>query len=257
MIRNGCGTAALVGVVSFATLGGSEALDAQIPDDFTNLRVLPTEVTRDSLLQVMRGFSFALGVRCQYCHVGGDGVSFEGVDFASDEDADKRKARFMLRMVENMNTSVLPLMADRDEPAVRMECKTCHRGISKPSLLGQDLRLVMDEEGVEAAVERYRVLRERFATSGAYDFGEWETNVVAEGLRGEGRNRDAIAIYELNAEFHPGSVSIQMSLGQLFEAENDRDAAIRSYERALELAPELEAAKERLAALGAEAAEPR
>ena len=48
----------------------------------------------------MREFSFALNVRCQYCHTGGDGISFEGVNFASDEKPAKVKARAMLRMVD-------------------------------------------------------------------------------------------------------------------------------------------------------------
>ena len=50
-------------------------ITAQIPDEFQNLRVLPTDISRDSLLRVTRDFSFALGVRCQYCHVGGDGTA--------------------------------------------------------------------------------------------------------------------------------------------------------------------------------------
>src|SRR5262245_1343443 len=76
---------------------------AQIPEKFENLRYFPRDIPRDSLLQTMRGFSFALGVRCQYCHAGGDGVSFEGVNFASDEKPTKRNARFMLRMVDSLN----------------------------------------------------------------------------------------------------------------------------------------------------------
>ena len=47
---------------------------AQIPEKFVNLQVLPKDLARDSLVQIMRGFSFALGVRCQHCHSGGDGV---------------------------------------------------------------------------------------------------------------------------------------------------------------------------------------
>ena len=49
---------------------------AQIPDEFQNLKILPKDISKDDLLVVMRDFSFALDVRCQYCHVGGDGVSF-------------------------------------------------------------------------------------------------------------------------------------------------------------------------------------
>ncbi|MDX1747672.1 MAG: hypothetical protein R3324_17190, partial [Halobacteriales archaeon] len=66
-----------------------------------NLQVLPSDLSRDSVVQIMRGFSFALGVRCQYCHIGGDGVSFEGVVFENDDDPDKVKARAMLAMVDD------------------------------------------------------------------------------------------------------------------------------------------------------------
>ena len=222
---------------------------AQIPDTFVNLQVLPEDISRDSLIQIMRGFSFALGVRCQYCHVGGDGISFEGVEFHKDEDEDKRKARFMLRMVETLNRYVLPMTPERDEPPVTLECKTCHRGLARPLLLKQDLLLVTHEVGVDSAAQRYRQLREEFALSGSYDFGEWETNEVAEQLTAEGRIRDAIAIYELNAEFYPESVSITASLAGLYEREGDVEAAIRSYERVLELRPGHRGAQARLEAL--------
>ena len=135
--------------------------DAQIPDEFTNLRFLAEDISQDSLMKVMRGFSFALDVRCQYCHVGGDGVSFAGVDFASDDDSDKLKARFMLRMVENLNRTVLPQIPERDSPPVEVGCKTCHRSQPRPILLAHELRMVLDEHGADSAATRYRDLRER------------------------------------------------------------------------------------------------
>src|SRR5215471_15531172 len=70
---------------------------SQFPDKFENLQALPKDIQRDSLIQIMRGFSFALGVRCQYCHTGGDGVSFAGVSFKADEKTSKQNARFMIR----------------------------------------------------------------------------------------------------------------------------------------------------------------
>ena len=211
--------------------------EAQIPTEFTNLRVLPEDITPDDLLNVMRGFSLELGVRCQYCHVGGDGISFEGVEFPSDDDPDKRKARFMLRMVNNLNNNVLPLIPERDEPSVEITCKTCHRGAPKPRILAQVLRIALDTEGADSTAALYRRLRETDGMSGRYDFGEWETNILAETLAREDRHRDAIAIYELNAEFYPESFSIFSSLGQLYEQVSDVEAVIRSYERALEIRP--------------------
>jgi tetratricopeptide (TPR) repeat protein len=224
-------------------------LAAQIPDEFTNLRVLDPDITRDSLLEVMRGFSFSLGVRCQYCHVGGDGVSFEGVEFDNDDDPDKRKARFMLRMVANLNDNVFPLIPERDTPSRAIQCKTCHRGRAKPELLTQHLELVLNEKGADSAVARYRLLRERSGMSGTYDFGEWEMNTLAERLTRDERPRDAIAIYKVNLEFFPTSIAILGRLGQLHEGEGDIEAAIGYYEKVLEINPNQRGAAERLAEL--------
>ena len=239
----------IVTAVVAAVVLSPGASDAQIPEEFTNLRFLAEDISQDSLMKVMRGFSFALNVRCQYCHVGGDGISFDGVEFDSDDDPDKRKARFMLRMVENLNRSVLPLIPERDDPPVDISCKTCHRLQPRPVLLAQDLRIVLDEHGADSTVARYKDLRERFIQYGMYDFGEWEVNVLAEQLEEEGRSRDAIAIYEFNGEFYPNSTSIALSLGRLHEAVDDVEAAIRNYERVLELRPDNRTARERLEAL--------
>ena len=222
---------------------------AQIPQELENLQFFPQDITRDSVIEVMRGFSFALGVRCQYCHVGGDGVSFEGVEFASDDDPDKRKTRFMLRMVETLNNSLLPMMADRDVPASEITCKSCHRGRPKPALLTQVLRRVLDEEGADAAVARYREFREQAPMNGMFDFGEWEMNVLGERLRDEERHRDAIAIFELNLEHFASSLSILFELGALYEAIEDVEGAIGYYERVLELSADNERAQARLTEL--------
>lgn len=214
-----------------------------------NLQYFPADMSRGEVVQIMRQFSFALGVRCQYCHVGGDGRSFEGVVFESDEDPDKVKARFMLRMVETLNESMLPLMAQRDEPVSEITCKTCHRGLAKPALLTEVLRATMDAEGADAAVAEYHDLRETAGMAGRFDFGEWEVNTLADRLTAEERYEDAIAIYELNLEFYPESVSILFSLGGLYERIDDTEAALGYYERVLELMPGNTQAQGRIDAL--------
>lgn len=222
---------------------------AQIPDVPKNLQVLPKDISRDSLVQIMRRFSLDLGVRCQYCHVGGDGVSFEGVVFESDEDPDKVKARAMLQMVRYANDFVLAGLPDRDTPAVEVTCKTCHRGRSRPVLLAQELRMALDDFGPDSAVARYERFRSDDMTRGWFDFGEWEVNLLGERLQAEGRFTDAIAIYQLNGRYYPESPSIAFSLGALYEQTGDVEAAVRSYERVLELAPENRRALRRLEAL--------
>jgi len=222
-------------LVAVGSLAASNVA-AQIPDSFTNLRVLPKNIPRDSLIQIMRRFSLSLGVRCQYCHVGGDGVSFQGVEFAKDDDPDKRKARFMLRMVDSLNRVVLPAIPDLGRAPMKIECKTCHRGASRPLILTQRLELVRDSLGIDSAVALYRDLRTNAGMAGRYDFGEWEMNLWAERLAATGKNTDAIAVYALNLEFFPQSGSILGALGQLYEP-NDRVKALDYYRRAFALQP--------------------
>jgi tetratricopeptide (TPR) repeat protein len=143
----------------------------------------------------------------------------------------------MMRMVDNLNRQVLPLVPERKDPPVAIKCDTCHRGITRPITLLDDMLLTSHTSGVDSAITRYRALREDYETSGTYDFGEWEINDVAEKLFKEGSNRDAIAMFQLNEEFHPESPSIVGRLAQLFEAEGDTLSAIRYYERRLELRP--------------------
>lgn len=222
---------------------------AQIPDSFTNLKVLPRNITRDSLVQIMRGFSLSLNVRCQYCHVGGDGQSFAGVEFAKDDDPDKRKARFMLRMVDSLNRAVMPNLPDlAGRQPLPITCKTCHRGSSRPELLTQRLERVRDSLGVDSAVAAYRQLRESAGMAGRYDFGEWEMNLWGERLGRSGKTADAVGVYTLNLEHFPESPSILIALGQLLTP-TDKAKALMYYKRALTLQPRNQELQRRIQAL--------
>ncbi len=235
--------------VLVAGAGSAPAAGQRLGENPANLQFFPSDIAPDSLVETMRGFSFALGVRCQYCHTGGDGISFEGVAWESDDDPDKRKARFMLRMTETLNRSMLPMMAGRDEPPAEITCKTCHRGRPRPALLTDIMRQTLDGQGADSAAALYSRLRERVGMNGMYDFGEWEMNVLAERLAREGRPRDAITIYRINQTSHPESISIALDLARLHEEVGDREEAIQAYERVLELDPGNDAALARLEAL--------
>jgi hypothetical protein len=207
---------------------------AQVPEKFTNLQVLPKDIPRDSLINIMRRFSLSLEVRCQYCHKSTDNVSFKGVDFASDDKLSKRRARFMLRMVDSLNGVVMPKLPGLEGSALRIECKTCHRGWHRPLLLTQELAQVMDTGGIASAVARYKALREKESMEGRWDFGEWEMNLWSETLAAAGKDSQAIAMYELNLEYFPRSTSILSSLARLYE-KSDRVKAISYWEQALSI----------------------
>src|SRR5437868_12753154 len=142
----------LIGPTSAQTDAGRtrpdrDAPQPQPPWKGKNLKYFPSDITRDALTQRMREFSFALGVRCQYCHAGGNGISFEGVDFPSDEKAPKKKARAMLRMVDTVNKKLLSDVPSRAEPRVEVGCVTCHRGLPLPKTLQTTLLEIVKNDG--------------------------------------------------------------------------------------------------------------
>ncbi|MEX0891710.1 MAG: c-type cytochrome [Gemmatimonadota bacterium] len=222
---------------------------AQIPDRFTNLEVLPTDIARDDLIRRMRGFAIGLGVRCVHCHLGEDSPTLAGVDFASDERPAKRKAREMMRMMAESNARIaaIPELADG---ALAVECVTCHRGLARPLSLPDTLSRVYAAQGVTATMATLDSLRERYFGRGTYDFGEASLNEVASQLRVGGDPASALVVLRRNQEDHPRSATIQYQMGLNHEALGDIPAARRAYTRALELAPEHGPSAARLRELG-------
>jgi hypothetical protein len=97
----------------------------QVPDKFTNLKILPKEISKDDLVHVMRAFSAGLGVRCDFCHV----LSQEQKDFSADTKPEKQMARVMMKMVHQLNTQDFNY---KDAP--KATCFMCHHGEKKPQL---------------------------------------------------------------------------------------------------------------------------
>ena len=150
----------LAAIVVFCLVAPLVAQTPQAEWKGENLQHFPKDISRARLTQRMREFSFALNVRCQYCHAGGDGVSFEGVSFASDEKPAKVKARAMLRMLDQINGTILPQLASRATPRVDVDCATCHRGLALPKSLQTTLLETIEKDGTAAAVSQYRSLRQ-------------------------------------------------------------------------------------------------
>ena len=103
---------------------------AQIPAQFTNLTVLPKNVTQEQLVGLMKTFTNNLGVRCEHCHVG-QGNDLSQFDFASDARPAKATARQMLALVSSINNALNQSMGPGSDGA-RVTCFTCHRGSRTP-----------------------------------------------------------------------------------------------------------------------------
>lgn len=211
---------------------------AQIPDTFTNLKVLPQDIEKSELIGVMRGFASALGVRCNHCHVGEDAATLQGFDFASDEIESKQAARVMLEMTRAINAEYVPQVAHGDEAQVEVKCMTCHRGQTEPWLIQDVLEKSLDEGGVAAVDEKYTSLRDEYYGRHTYDFGEFVLTSMAERAANVGDMDAARQMLEMNLEYFPESEYTHMLLGQVLMRQGDREGAIAAFEKILEMNPE-------------------
>jgi Photosynthetic reaction centre cytochrome C subunit len=220
------------------------------PDSFTNLKVLPKDISQRQLLDVMRGFTAALGVRCPFCHVGKEGMPLDSFDFASDQKRTKRTARIMLQMVRRIDDSTLTQIPERPSPAVEVSCMTCHRGINRPMPLSDVLRAALAAGGVDSATRVYRDLRTRYYGRSAYDFGEGTLSELAIDLARNHRLSDASGLLDLNAEFFPQSPGVPFARGDAYLAAGDTTQAIMWYQKTLAVDSTFQAARLRLRRLG-------
>jgi tetratricopeptide (TPR) repeat protein len=218
---------------------------AQVPDKFTNLQYFPKTISRQELVGNMRGFSFSLGVRCQFCHAGKDGNKLDQLDFASDEKDTKKTARAMLRMVDAINQEYIAKMG-RTSP-VRVECVTCHHQLSIPKTMNALLAETIDKKDIQAAIVLYRDLRKNDLGSGQYDFGETSLNILTESLLKQNKAKEAVAIMELNVEVNtPPSGWAYNLLAMSHVANKEVEKAKADYQKILELNPQDEWAKKQL-----------
>jgi tetratricopeptide (TPR) repeat protein len=185
------------------------------PDSLQNLEVLPAEITPSELIGVMRTFARGLGVRCQFCHVGEEGLPLSQFDFVSDEKATKQKAREMIRMVHEVNNRFLAGLPDRGDPPVAVTCLTCHRGVSRPRMVEDILLKVYADEGFDGMMQQYRTLHDRHFGGFAYDFSDRMLVGVAGELESADQSTDALRVLAFNLEQYPNSFFTQLSYANL------------------------------------------
>jgi len=92
----------------------------------TNLKVLPKDIARPALTTLMRGYTAALGVQCNHCHVEDMAAR------ASDDNAKKDIARKMIQMTMDLNKQLDAMGTPAAADAPKVTCFTCHRGAIKP-----------------------------------------------------------------------------------------------------------------------------
>jgi len=136
---------ALALAIALVPAAPTRAQQRWVPPDPMNLQVLPKDIDKRDLVQTMRSFTQALGVRCPFCHVGEEGQDLDTFDFMSDAKKEKTTARTMIRMVMDINEKYLKDVEGHDEAGEagaheearedegpKVTCYTCHRGETHP-----------------------------------------------------------------------------------------------------------------------------
>ncbi|MDQ3949783.1 MAG: c-type cytochrome [Gemmatimonadota bacterium] len=219
------------------------------PDSLVNTHVIPRTTPVIQVVGMMRDFAGGLGVRCQFCHVGDEGMPLERFDFAVDQKRTKLVARQMMRMVQEINRR-LDTIPGREAPGLAVTCATCHRGVSRPVPLNVLMTDIALAAGADSAIRAYRALRQRYYGRDAYDFGEFSLNSAAFRLGRAGRYDDAFALLRLNEELYAGSSAMYVFRGNVNLMRGDTTAAAAAFREAIRRDSTNTEARGRLRAIG-------
>ncbi|CAM2011705.1 c-type cytochrome [Acanthopleuribacter pedis] len=191
-------------------MGVCSLLHAQWDGPYENLKVLPEDIGKNELRDIMRQWSMDLGVRCTHCHATPTG-KFEDIDFASDDRKPKKIAREMLKMTRAVNKD---FFKPHDK---EISCYTCHHGTTDPRPLETILRAGYDEGGIDQLEKTYREKRKTYHGAGAYNFKPWSAlSVVANSLLPNENWPDLKKIHLLNLEFNPDYDGSHFFLGAYY-----------------------------------------
>ena len=110
----------------------SVAFTADKERRYKNLKVLPKDITKNEMDTIMKHFTVALGVKCNFCHT--FNTEQKAMDFASDANKHKEVARNMLRMTKKINKKYFEFSSYSDiATSLSISCNTCHNGKAEPS----------------------------------------------------------------------------------------------------------------------------
>src|SRR5215467_14193412 len=92
---------------------------------FKNIQVLKGITAAELVHKMDKEYATPLSWNCTNCHR----LANQG-NWASDTATDKKRARFMQQMTNDINLVTLPKLYPKDTPKVT--CATCHRGYNEP-----------------------------------------------------------------------------------------------------------------------------
>jgi hypothetical protein len=100
---------------------------------YKNLKILPKNITKQQMDSVMRHFTAALGVKCNFCHQYNEQT--KSMDWASDANEHKGISRQMMTMTAKINSKYFDVNSKKNLNAkLEVSCYTCHNGKAHPQV---------------------------------------------------------------------------------------------------------------------------
>jgi cytochrome c553 len=112
-------------LASLVTLGLAATKPAE-EGNYSNLKVLPKNISHEEMDRIMHSFNKDLGVKCGFCH----GRTEDGrQDFVNDKKPEKNITRDMMKMTMKLNKKYFHV----SKPAIGdslsiVTCYSCHHG---------------------------------------------------------------------------------------------------------------------------------
>ena len=122
---------AIVGLVLFVFIGIAASKPAGNKE--RNLKVLPKDISDADLDSVMKGYSKALNVDCDFCH--SENKAKTDIDYASDDKPEKEITRIMMKLTAAVNKDYFDYtIVYKAGETMAVSCYTCHDGFPRPEL---------------------------------------------------------------------------------------------------------------------------
>ena len=122
---------AIVGLALFVFIGIAASKPAGNKE--RNLKVLPKDISDADLDSVMKVYSKALNVDCDFCHA--ENKAKTDIDYASDDKPEKEITRIMMKLTAAVNKDYFDYtIVYKAGETMAVSCYTCHDGFPRPEL---------------------------------------------------------------------------------------------------------------------------